>query len=133
VGRPLAATADPLRRACSVALAHHRARAKADHQCLDYGLAELERLARRSPLCAYCRCPLTGGTLSFDHATPTSRAADYRLANVVCCCPRCNALKGRLKAEEFAGLLRLIATWPPAAGSDLLARVLAGNRRYRGA
>jgi 5-methylcytosine-specific restriction endonuclease McrA len=131
VGRPAAATADPIRRVCSAALSHHRARAKADRQELDYGLLDLERLARRTPLCTYCRCPLTEGTLSFDHVVPTSRVVNYRLSNVCVCCPRCNALKGRLRGEEFSALLGLIATWPPVAGSDLLGRIMAGNRRYR--
>jgi hypothetical protein len=36
-----------------------------------------------------------------------------------------------LTAEEYRQLRALIATWPPRAGSDLLARLRAGGgRRY---
>jgi 5-methylcytosine-specific restriction endonuclease McrA len=133
VGRPLAATADPLRRACSVALAHHRARAKKDFQALDYGLADLERLARRTQACPYCGAVLTPGVLSFDHRIPTSRVADYRLGNLAVVCPPCQSAKGALSADEYVALLALLRRSHPAAWGDVLGRLRSGGRRYRGA
>jgi 5-methylcytosine-specific restriction endonuclease McrA len=132
VGRP-SATADPLRRACSTALAHHRARAKADLQALDYGLAELERLARRTPACPYCGAALSPGVLTFDHRTPTSRAADYRLANVEVTCRPCNLAKGCMSGEEFKAFLAVLKTFHPRTFGDVMGRLRGGGRRYRGA
>jgi 5-methylcytosine-specific restriction endonuclease McrA len=133
VGRAVTTTADPLRRVCSAVLSHHRARARKDSQQLDYGLAELERLARRSPCCAYCGCVLTPGTLSFDHATPTARAANYSFSNLVACCGGCNLAKGAgMNAQEFKSLLSLLKTFHPRAHGDVLGRLRSGGRRYRG-
>jgi 5-methylcytosine-specific restriction endonuclease McrA len=126
------AAADPLRRTCSVALSHHRARAKADHQCLDYGLADLERLARRTQACPYCGAVLAPGAISFDHRVPTSRRADYRLANVAVVCPPCNCSKGCMSADEYLALLALLKTFHPAVFGDVMARLRSGGRRYRG-
>jgi hypothetical protein len=70
------------------------------------------------------------GILVFDHRTPTSRVVDYRLGNVACCCTVCNEAKGLLTADEFSQLLALLRTWHPRAGSDVLARLRAGGRRY---
>lgn len=131
MGRP-AATADPVRRACSAALSHHRARAKKDMQCLDYGLADLERLARRTVACPYCGAVLNPGGISFDHRTPLSRRADYRLANVAVCCPPCNCSKGCMSADEYLAMLALLKTFHPAAWGDVLGRLRGGGRRYRG-
>jgi 5-methylcytosine-specific restriction endonuclease McrA len=126
------AAADPLRRTCSVALSHHRARAKADHQCLDYGLADLERLARRTQACPYCGAVLAPGAISFDHRVPTSRRADYRLCNLAVVCPPCQSAKGALSADEYMALLALLRQSHPAVYGDVLGRLRAGGRRYRG-
>jgi 5-methylcytosine-specific restriction endonuclease McrA len=134
VGRPaMTATADPIRRACSAALSHHRARAKADMQALDYGLADLERLARRTQACPYCGAVLSPGVLTFDHFAPLARRADYRLCNLVAACAACNAAKGALSGDEFKALLALLRTFHPAAYGDVLGRLRSGGRRYRGA
>jgi 5-methylcytosine-specific restriction endonuclease McrA len=119
-----------LRRRCRAALYEHRRRARADRQVVRYGLRDLEDLARDNPTCAYCGCLLSAATLSFDHATPTSRAADYTLGNLAVCCGRCNEAKGLLTAEEFRQLLVLLRTWHPRAGADVLGRLRAGGRRY---
>jgi 5-methylcytosine-specific restriction endonuclease McrA len=132
LGRPTTATADPLRRACSVALAHHRARAKKDCQCLDYGLLDLERLARRTQSCSYCGAVLSQGAISFDHRVPTSRRADYRLCNLAVVCPPCQLAKGALSADEYVALLALLRRSHPAAWGDVLGRLRSGGRRYRG-
>lgn len=133
MGRPAAATADPLRRVCSAALSGHRKRARADHQALDYGLAELERLARRTQACPYCGAVLSPGTISFDHRVPTSRRADYRLCNLAVVCPPCQLAKGALSADEYVALLALLRRSHPAAYGDVLGRLRSGGRRYRGA
>jgi 5-methylcytosine-specific restriction endonuclease McrA len=125
--------ADPLRRVCSAALSHHRARARKDLQTLDYGLADLERLARRTQACPYCGAVLSPGAWAFDHMTPLARAADYRLANVTPACVPCNCAKGILSATEFKALLALLRTFHPAAFGDVLGRLRSGGRRYRGA
>jgi 5-methylcytosine-specific restriction endonuclease McrA len=132
LGRP-SATADPLRRVCSAALSHHRARARADHQALDYGLADLERLARRTQACPYCGAVLSPGTVSFDHRVPTSRRADYRLCNLAVVCPPCQSAKGRMSADEYLALLALLKTFHPAVFGDVLGRLRGGGKRYRGA
>jgi hypothetical protein len=126
------AAVDPLRRACSQALSHHRARAKADHQVLDYGLAQLETLARRTQACPYCGAVLSPGAISFDHRTPLARRADYRLANVAVVCPSCNCSKGCMSADEYLALLALLKTFHPAVFGDVMARLRSGGRRYRG-
>jgi 5-methylcytosine-specific restriction endonuclease McrA len=131
VGRVHAA-ADPLRRACSQALSHHRARAKKDMQALDYGLLDLERLARRTQACPYCGAVLSPGAISFDHRTPLARRADYRLANVAVCCCSCNCSKGLMAADEYLALLSLLKTFHPAVFGDVMARLRSGGRRYRG-
>src|SRR5947209_8772856 len=92
---------------CRSALAKHRRRARADRQRLDYDLAALLALATAARTCAYCGCLLHAGILAFDHAAPTGRTADYRLANVVCCCRTCNEAKGVLSAAEFKQLVAL--------------------------
>jgi 5-methylcytosine-specific restriction endonuclease McrA len=127
------ATADPVRRVCSAALHGHRKRAWADRQQLDYGLAELERLARKAVTCAYCGAVLTPGTLAFDHATPTARRADYRLGNLRVACVPCNCAKGCLSADEYLALLALLRGFHPAAWGDVLGRLRSGGKRYRGA
>jgi hypothetical protein len=48
-------------------------------------------------------------------------------------CARCNQIKGRLTEEEIRQVLALVRTWHPAAAEDLLVRLRAGGRRYRGA
>jgi 5-methylcytosine-specific restriction endonuclease McrA len=125
-------TADPVRKVCSTALAHHRARARADHQALDYGLAQLEALARRTQACPYCGAVLSPGAISFDHRTPLARRADYRLANVAVVCPPCQLAKGALSADEYMALLALLRQSHPAVYGDVLGRLRAGGRRYRG-
>jgi 5-methylcytosine-specific restriction endonuclease McrA len=126
------AVVDPVRKVCSTALAHHRARARADHQALDYGLAQLEALARRTQACPYCGSVLSPGAISFDHRTPLARRADYRLANVAVVCPPCNCSKGVMSADEYLELLALLKTFHPAVFGDVMARLRSGGRRYRG-
>jgi hypothetical protein len=72
----------------------------------------------------------TGWDVSLDHKTPTGRGGKHALGNLCVCCPACQQRKGALSAEEFKALLALIASWPPRAGNDLLARLRAGGKRY---
>lgn len=126
------AAADPLRRACSAALSHHRARAKKDRQALDYGLADLERLARRTVTCPYCGAVLNPAAISFDHMIPLTRRADYRLCNLAVVCLPCQSAKGALSADEYLALLALLRGCHPAALGDVLGRLRWGGKRYRG-
>jgi hypothetical protein len=129
---PMTLAPDPaLRRRCRAALYEHRRRAAADRQGpLGYGLLDLEALARGATTCAYCGAVLSVATLTFDHATPTCRAADYTLGNLAVCCGSCNTAKGLLTAEEFLGLLALLRTWHPRASGDVLGRLRSGGWRY---
>jgi 5-methylcytosine-specific restriction endonuclease McrA len=102
-----------------------------DRQRLDYGLAELVNLARNAPACCYCGAPLTAGTLTFDHTTPTCRKADYSLANLVVCCVPCNEVKGLLSDGEYRRLRPLLRSFHPRSCTDVLARLRSGGRRYR--
>ena len=125
-------TADPLKRSCARALSQHRSRARQDHQRLDYSLRQLLELAGRAQVCPYCKQPLTPGILTFDHAVPTCRRADYGLANLRACCRPCNSAKGLMSADEYLALLALLKTFHPAVFGDVLGRLRAGGRRYRG-
>jgi hypothetical protein len=121
-----------LQQRCRTALAHHRALAAKDFAKLNYGLAELVELARRSETCAYCTCPLSYG-FHFDHIVPVARTAKaHCLSNLCCCCPSCNALKGQMDAKEFRQLLAFLAGLDPRSAADLRRRILAGCRVYEG-
>jgi hypothetical protein len=109
-------------------LADQRRRAHADHQQDAVPpLDALVQLVKDSPTCAYCGCVLTPETFSLDHKMPTCRRADYSLGALAVCCLPCQQRKGLLSSDEFRQVLALIATWPPRAGSDLLARLRAGG------
>jgi len=54
-------------------------------------------LRRDKGICRYCQEP--GDTV--DHVTPRSQGGASSLENLVCCCFRCNNLKGDLSVEEF--------------------------------
>jgi hypothetical protein len=108
----------------------HRRRAASDFQAIDYTVEDLAQLVTGHPACAYCGCLMTPGTFSLDHAVPTSRRPDYSLSNLRPACILCQERKGCLTADEYKELLTLISTWPPRAGSDLLARLRTGTARY---
>jgi 5-methylcytosine-specific restriction endonuclease McrA len=119
-----------LRRRCLAALREHRRRARADRRALDYGLADLEALARASPCCAYCGTLLLPGAFVFDHAMPTARICNYGLANLRVCCAGCNTAKGIMSEAEYHQLLDLLRGFHPRAGGDVLRRLRAGGARY---
>jgi len=129
--RPALTQHDLLRRRCASALAHHRRRARREGATVPYSLGELVALAMRSPACVHCRRPV-GLDLHFDHFAPTSRGGPWELANLGVSCPRCNWLKGKLDAQEFALLLAFLDGLHPAAAEDLMRRLLAGAKVYRG-
>ncbi len=119
----------------SNAFCSHQRRAARARQVLDYSLEDLRhyvRLALDGGACPYCAGPLTPLTFSCDHLTPVGRGGSFALANVEVCCSPCNRAKGPLTEEEFAQLLQLLATWPPVARTNVLARLRAGGKMVRG-
>ncbi|MBI1913613.1 MAG: HNH endonuclease [Planctomycetes bacterium] len=120
-----------LRKRCRRIFNDQRRRARADGVTLSYDLDELLKLARAALVYGYCRLPLTLALLRFDHAKPTARGGAYALDNLRACCDRCNRLKGKLDAGEFALLLALLQRLHPAAGEDVARRLLTGGVRYR--
>jgi hypothetical protein len=73
---------------------------------------------------------LLPGAFTFDHQTPTARAADHFLGNLAVCCIPCNLAKGILDAGEFVALLQLLRGWHPRSSADVMGRLRAGGRRY---
>ena len=122
---------DIFEKRCRTLLKSHKERAKRDGQQLDYGLEEIRSLVRENKQCHYCGVPLDY-TFHIDHARPSSRDPNaHRLANLVCCCARCDECKGILTGVEFLNLLDLLDSFHPAASSDVLARLRAGGKgRY---
>jgi 5-methylcytosine-specific restriction endonuclease McrA len=110
-------------------LAHHKARAKAVGQVLDYDAGALRRLLAEHPLCAYCKAPVAWDA-SIDHKTPTGRGGQHCLANLAVCCKRCNGLKGQLAEGEFRELLAFLESRHPVARADLEKRLLGGGSTY---
>jgi 5-methylcytosine-specific restriction endonuclease McrA len=123
---------DRLLARCRKALAEHRRRARADGVTLPYGLAELLRLARGTVQCYLCRLPVA---LDFqiDHRTPTARGGKHSPDNLGVAHRECNSAKGLLTSEEYLQLLGLLKTFHPTAAADVLRRLRAGGRLYRGA
>jgi 5-methylcytosine-specific restriction endonuclease McrA len=115
------------RRRCGSMRRDHVRRARPLFQTVDFTLAELIAFVQANRTCAYCGCVLTASTFSLDHAFPISRKADFRLANLRVCCEICQERKGALNSEEYRELLRLISTWAPVAGTDVLRRLRAGG------
>lgn len=122
-----------LRRRCRRIHADQRRRAQAEGAALNYDADDLVFMAERNRLCAYCRCPLDFSCLRFDHRKPIARGGKHAIANLVACCDRCNRLKGRLEADEFAQLLGFLKFLHPAARADLERRLLCGANVYTGA
>jgi len=112
------------------ALSHHRARAKAVGQVLDYGLDHLARLVGDNPACRWCRMPVSFGDLQVDHLMPTSRGGAHSLYNLCVACKRCNALRGMLSQAETEHLLEFLDSMPAVARQDLERRLLSGGARY---
>lgn len=106
--------ADALRVKRRRALSSHRQAAKKELRTLDYDLADLIDLAKRSSQWFYCGIPLSFG-FEFDHKTLIARTPQsHRLANLCCACGDCNRAKGGgMDAEEFSGLLALLEFFDP--------------------
>jgi 5-methylcytosine-specific restriction endonuclease McrA len=123
--------ADHLVDRCRRALARHRARARADGVRLPYGLPQLLELARASLQCYLCRLPVA---LDFqiDHKRPIARGGRHALDNLGVAHAECNERKGLMDAEEYLQLLTLLRGFHPAAEADVLRRLRAGGRCYRG-
>lgn len=121
--------AETLRRRCQAALTRHKKRAALVGVGLDYGLEDLVRAAQVQVRCAYCRLPLDF-SFEWDHLVPTSRGGPHSLANLCCCCPECNQIKGSLTAAEFRQLLAFLAKLHPVAQHDILRRLRYGGRGY---
>ena len=117
------------------ALARHRQWAKEDHQELDYGLdalRELVQAALDAGRCPYCGDALTVHNFSLDHNRPRSRGGRHSLPNLVCCCRRCNEVKGQLTGEEFRALIRLLRAWEPTGASSVLSRLRSAGKLMHG-
>lgn len=112
---------------------HHRQRAKAMGQHLDYSLSDLRSLIQSALClpCKYCHCTIKVHAFSCDHSTPTSRGGSFKLYNVECICQRCNETKGCLTSSEFLAILDALSTMDSVARVDVLKRLRAGNRLYR--
>jgi 5-methylcytosine-specific restriction endonuclease McrA len=123
--------ADPLLARARRLLHDHRTRAKKLGASLDYNLDDVRQLLEASPLCSYCRLPLSFAA-SLDHRQPLARGGRHRLDNLAVCCTRCNSVKGQLSEAEFQGLLALVTHWHPTGRQDLERRLLAGAKRYAG-
>src|SRR5262245_61179292 len=118
-----------LRQRCRRLLADQRRRARADGVELRYDVEDLLHLARQAKTCHYCNAPLSL-ELSMDHRTAISRGGRHAIDNLAVCCRRCQSLKGRLNADEFAALLAFLAQLYPAATQDIQRRLLAGASVY---
>ncbi len=116
-------------------LATHRRWAREDRRELDYGLEaprQLVRAALDDGRCSYCGDALTVHIFSLDHDRPRSCGGRHSLPNLVCCCRRCNEVKGQLTGEEFRALIRLLRAWEPAGASSVLSRLRSGARIMHG-
>lgn len=56
--------------------------------------------ARDENTCQYCNKVFPVSQLSFDHVIPRSRGGETSWSNVVCCCLRCNTVKGNRTPKE---------------------------------
>jgi 5-methylcytosine-specific restriction endonuclease McrA len=77
--------------------------------------------------CQYCGRRFRTRELNLDHVTPLSRGGRSTWENVVCCCLRCNMIKGNRRPHEAGmGLIRAPQRprWHP------LARIRLSSRRY---
>ena len=74
-------------------------------------------------VCAYCGCPLTLATVTYDHKQPLSRGGRHAAANLLPACRSCNASKGTLTDQEFR-LYRAVRALPPTTQAEV-ARQLA--------
>jgi len=62
-------------------------------------------LARDRYTCQYCGHS-TGVTLTLDHVVPREKGGKTTWDNLVCCCTKCNNIKGNRSAEEVGLKLR---------------------------
>jgi 5-methylcytosine-specific restriction endonuclease McrA len=111
---------------------HLAARARRDGQALDFDLPRLRQLVSEAKTCNYCHTPLSYGILQLDHKIPLARNGPHVFANLTPTCSRCNRLKGKLTAEEFAAVRSFLATLHPIARQDVELRLISGGQRYAG-
>jgi len=112
------------------ALSHHRARARALGQSLDYTAADLVQLVETSPLCRWCRLPVGFQDMQIDHLDPLGRGGQHQLHNLAVACSRCNLLRGQMSQAATLELLEMLGGWHPLDADDLSRRAIAGGRRY---
>lgn len=58
-------------------------------------------LARHDHACAYCRCPLTPKTITWDHIIPISRGGRHSIGNLAPACKPCNSAKRDRSSYEW--------------------------------
>jgi hypothetical protein len=125
--------ADIILSRCRQALADQRKRARADFAELRYGVQDLLVLAHNSPLCYWCRAPLSFG-FEFDHKLPIARShRAHTIDNICCSCSDCNqAHGGWMDEQEFRALLQLLDSFDVRSRRDVLTRLKAGGSRFAG-
>jgi hypothetical protein len=110
-------------------LSHHKSRAQAVGQVLDYTADDLRRLIEAAPCCRWCKLPV-GFDLHLDHLYPVGRGGKWSLHNLCIADSRCNRLRGILTEAETLHLLEFLADIGPIARQDLERRLLHGGKRY---
>lgn len=81
-------------------------------------------LTRDGRRCVFCeRTEADGAVLTVDHVVPRVWGGSDRLDNLVCCCRRCNELKGTMDHIAYADMLERYGLVPSARA--IVARVLA--------
>ncbi len=89
------------------------------------------RAALDAGRCPYCGDVLTVHNISMDHDRLRSRRGRHSLPNLVCCCRRCNEVKGQLTGEEFLALFFLLRRWEPTGASSVLSRLRGAGKLTR--
>lgn len=69
-------------------------------------------LERDGKKCQYCGKPLTLSKMTFDHIVPKCKNGLTKWENIVCCCLKCNSLKGGRTPEE-AGMQLISKPYAP--------------------
>jgi hypothetical protein len=68
--------------------------------------------ARDQQACQYCGKQLSFGQMSVDHVVPRSQGGETSWDNIVCCCVKCNTLKGGRTPQQARMKLPLLPAKP---------------------
>jgi CRISPR/Cas system Type II protein with McrA/HNH and RuvC-like nuclease domain len=94
-------------------------------------LRQDKRLAiylRDGMACMYCGSTIEDGAqLSLDHVKPHSKGGSNSERNLVCCCSKCNSVRGNRPVEDFAadvaGYLAVVTA------EDIMASIRSHTRK----